>query len=423
MNHSLYLERYSYRTRLIDAHPDPHLGIIVVIPCYFEPDLIETLQSLERCDTPNCSVEVIIILNESHQSDRQVSKQNEETLAKTKAWINSEAASLSFHIWYEKLPPKHAGVGLARKIGMDEAVRRFSAIDRDGVIVCLDADCTCSRNYLIAIEDHFNSRNTVGCSIYFEHPLSGPLEPEVYQAIEAYELHLRYYVHGLRFSGLPCAFQTVGSCMAVRSSVYVKQGGMNKRKAGEDFYFLQKIIKLGGFSELTSCTVYPSPRASSRVPFGTGRAIFNTLHSFESKSFTYHPKTFVDLKQLVKSVVQLYPVTDSSTNEVWETLPYSFQGFKQKDYFQKTMKDFYQKTSSQKSFEKRFYQWADGFFAFKFANYASENHYQKVEIDKAAYWMLSMAYGIKLKETDTKALLVSYRQLDRDDGNIRAIEQ
>ena len=75
--------------------------------------------------------------------------------------------------------------------------------------------------------------------------------------IAAYELHLRYYTHGLRFSNLPYSFQTVGSAMAVRCSAYQKQGGMNKRKAGEDFYFIQKIIALGGYSELNSTTVFP----------------------------------------------------------------------------------------------------------------------------------------------------------------------
>ena len=85
-----------------------------------------------------------------------------------------------------------------------------------------------------------------GCSIYFEHPLHGPLEPKVYEAIAAYELHLRYYVQALRYAAFPYAHHTIGSSMAVRADAYAKQGGMNKRQAGEDFYFLHKIIPLGG---------------------------------------------------------------------------------------------------------------------------------------------------------------------------------
>ena len=59
----------------------------------------------------------------------------------------------------------------------------------------------------------------------------------------------------------------------MRAWAYVKQGGMNRRQAGEDFYFLQKISWLGPMTELANVIVHPSPRLSDRVPFGTGRAV------------------------------------------------------------------------------------------------------------------------------------------------------
>src|SRR5690606_5551781 len=131
-------------------------------------------------------------------------------------------------------------VGLARKIGMDEALRRLDRAGRlDGVIACFDADCTCDPNYLVEVERFFRENpKAPGCSIYFEHPLSGPAEPGIYQAVARYELHLRYYIEALRHAGFPHAFHTIGSSMAARASAYLQQGGMNKRQAGEDFYFL-----------------------------------------------------------------------------------------------------------------------------------------------------------------------------------------
>jgi len=58
---------------------------------------------------------------------------------------------------------------------MDEAAWRFTTINKpDGIIVCLDADCTVERNYLTAVENHFQQNpKTYGCLIYFEHPLEG----------------------------------------------------------------------------------------------------------------------------------------------------------------------------------------------------------------------------------------------------------
>ena len=65
------------------------------------------------------------------------------------------------------------------------------------------------------------------------------------EAIMKYELYLRYYRLALEYTGHPHAYHCIGSAFAVRTLDYVAQGGMNKRQAGEDFYFLQKLIATG----------------------------------------------------------------------------------------------------------------------------------------------------------------------------------
>ena len=45
------------------------------------------------------------------------------------------------------------------------------------------------------------------------------------------------------FVGYPDSIYTIGSAFAVRAEAYMKQGGMNRRQAGEDFYFLYKLTK------------------------------------------------------------------------------------------------------------------------------------------------------------------------------------
>jgi hypothetical protein len=93
------------------------------------------------------------------------------------------------------------------------------------------------------------------------------------EAIRNYERYLRSYLFGLRQAGSPYAFHTIGSAFACRASTYIAAGGMNRRHAAEDFYFLQQLAKVGGVETITGTTVQPSPRFSSRVPFGTGRAV------------------------------------------------------------------------------------------------------------------------------------------------------
>ena len=99
----------------------------------------------------------------------------------------------------------------------------------------------------------------------------------------------------MKFANLPYSYHTIGSAFAVSASSYAKQGGMNRRKAGEDFYFISKLIKGEKFGEITKTKVIPSPRISDRVPFGTGRSIMKEL---TIKKIYYLPMISNLLKQL-----------------------------------------------------------------------------------------------------------------------------
>ena len=209
-----YLKRRVSFPALIDRPPRSHLTNVVVIPCHDETRVTDTLSSLSACSLPHNPVEVIIVINASEKDPPEVIARNRHTL--------QEIANLTREVHHDKirffpviisdLPAKKAGVGLARKIGMDEAVRRFLwTHNRNGIITSLDADTLVDRNYLKALEEFFMHKPELsGVSIYFEHPLDGYVFPrEVYRAIIRYELHLRYFVNALRFIGYPFAFHTL----------------------------------------------------------------------------------------------------------------------------------------------------------------------------------------------------------------------
>jgi hypothetical protein len=63
---------------------------------------------------------------------------------------------------------------------------------------------------------------------------------------------------------------------------------MNCRKAGEDFYFLQKLAKTDGVERLSGTTVFPEPRMSERVPFGTGRSMTRLLGG-DDRAVLFYP--------------------------------------------------------------------------------------------------------------------------------------
>jgi glycosyltransferase involved in cell wall biosynthesis len=416
---NFYLEKFGFQSASIVNLPKENLGICVVIPCFNEPDLLPTLTALSNCIPTTCVVEILVVINSGEHHPNEIKEQNARTLAAGKEWQKTKASTwLDFHwIDVQNLPQKHAGVGLARKIGMDEAVHRFDLIQKDGIIVCFDADATCTPNYLTELERHFNQHpNSPGCSIFYEHPLGGSaFDAQIYEGITFYELHLRYYNLGLKFCQLPYAFHTVGSSMAVRSSAYQKQGGMNKRKAGEDFYFIHKIIELGGFTNLTTTTVIPSPRISDRVPFGTGKAIGDWISSGKQVFTTYSFASF----QLLKAFVEVIP--DLRTNPLEEVkLNLNNQDkwvlfeFLKLQNFASKLAEIRSNAKTEDAFIKRFFRWLDAFTVLKFVHFVRDHGYSPRPIENEVVELLK---AMDIDEFPAKAdeQLIFLRNLERGD--------
>ncbi|HET6243432.1 MAG: glycosyltransferase [Bacteroidetes bacterium] len=406
-----YLEKHTFYSKKIVKKPEHDLGIVVVIPAFCEPQLLKSLISLKNCIKPQCSVEVIVVVNHSIDAQEPIRKETQKMITQVKEWIDTnQDKRLDFKIIIAcDLPSKFAGVGLARKIGMDEAVRRFLITKNNkGIICCFDADSTCDTNYFTAIEYHFKiNPKTMACSIYFEHPLSGDeFTHEVYEGILNYELHLRYYIAGLRFAGHPFAYHTIGSSMAVRTDVYQKQGGMNKRKAGEDFYFLHKIIPLGAFTELNATRIIPSPRSSTRVPFGTGRAINSWIENKTEYFLTYNPKVFQEMKFFLEHVDGLY------TSTTFQEFSDPIVAFLMDSNFKDKVYEIRENSKDLNSFRKRFYTWFDGFRALKFVHFMRDNYFSNIELHAASQNLLEQIHKKEFSKLELEKMIIKYRKLD-----------
>ena len=79
----LYLSRYAYQGPLIEDAPQSNLEIIIVVPCYDEPDIIQTLNSLVACTQPNCSTEVIVVVNHPEYSQEEVKIRSKDTFSRS----------------------------------------------------------------------------------------------------------------------------------------------------------------------------------------------------------------------------------------------------------------------------------------------------------------------------------------------------
>jgi hypothetical protein len=282
-----------------------------------------------------------------------------------------------------QLPRKWAGVGMARKRGMDEGLWRFNQIGhKHGIIVSLDADTLVDENYLVSIASHFKKNPShVGATIAFSHQITG-ISEKLRTGIMLYEKYLKYYKNALTYAGYPNALFTIGSAFAVTADAYMRRGGMTRRKAGEDFYFLQTLTQVGRVGEITETEVHPSARVSNRVPFGTGPAMDNWMNNTADLSHTYNLQAFIDLKNLFDLHKQLYKISADDYNRLLEKLPVSLAQFLKADNFYYRIENLSSNCGGMEIFSERFFQLFNAFKILKFVNFSHEHFYSRRPLDE-----------------------------------------
>ncbi|MDP2304078.1 MAG: hypothetical protein Q8N03_16830 [Ignavibacteria bacterium] len=378
------LENWQIGTTLADS-----FEIIIIIPAIKEFENIKRLvKSLLLNDNKYFKKTLILfVVNNDVSTDDEIKSDNKkslEFLSKLAGQDNVSNMMISLENKSDltisfidastngnELPLKDAGVGLARKIGMDLALNYFSYEKSKPILVCLDADCEVSSNYITEIYEKFNSSSIEAASIRFEHKLE-ELE-DINKAIINYELFLRYYVLGLKYANSPYSFFTIGSSMACTAEVYCKIGGMNKKKAAEDFYFLEKLSKNYPIVNINSCTVFPSSRCSWRVPFGTGQRVNRFLSNVQNEYVLYNPLSFVILKNWLEVFMMDQAVSaDDYLNEAIKINPGLAQFLSDQKFEIEWTKIVENSKSAEQLMRQKKY-WFDGFRTLKLIHFLRDH--------------------------------------------------
>jgi len=354
----------------LNWNPQHTYKTVVVIPTLKEFDNISNLidSLFQNCKDVLKNSLLLFVVNNSEDSSEEIRQDNLKTLELLNELkleqneLNIEFVNASSE--GNELPQKHTGVGLARKIGMDQALLFCDYSSNYNVIVCLDADCEVQRNYLSEIEKCFKS-NCKAAVVKYEHKLDN-------KAIINYEIFLRYYVLGLKFANSPYAYHSIGSCIALDPMIYAKAGGMNKRKAGEDFYFLEKVAKICEIEGLNSTTVYPSARESWRVPFGTGQRISRFFEKVKDEYVLYNSQSFIVLKDFLS----VYLNNSNSPEDILrksKTISEALHRFLVGNNFIANLDGIYKNAKSDSQLYNQKKTWFDAFKTLKLIHFLRDN--------------------------------------------------
>lgn len=223
-------------------------------------------------------------------------------------------------------PAKKGGVGWARKTIMDYIV---TISDKDDIIVSIDADTYYPPDYLTALFNYFACNpKSGGLAIPYYHKLTNDFTDRL---ILRYEIYMRYYLLNMIRINNPYSYTALGSAMAFPVWAYCKVGGLTPVPAGEDFYFLQKLVKSMSIGLFCPSVAYPSPRMSDRVIFGTGPALikgntgnWDSYPHYHYSFFDQVEKTYNLFSQLYLENIEMpmdeFLIQQYGTKNIWEPL-------------------------------------------------------------------------------------------------------
>lgn len=272
--------------------------------------------------------------------------------------------------------PSKQGVGLARKIAADLAMALIIEGDiKSPYIGCTDGDARIPLDYFSRLEDDeecsallFPYQHTHECD-----PLGlNEWDRHAKQGIDYYHDFLSYYVNGLESAHSPYAYYSIGSTIACHFKAYAEVRGFPKRLAGEDFYLLNKLAKVGKIKQLAGAPIMLQGRPSKRVPFGTGAAVRDIRVALADKKpyLVYHPKVFVELRNFLSCADEF--LTEKLQH--WPEAYLSYAG---------PISEMRTDSTSLNQRIKKFHIWFDGFRTLKFIHDIRDSKFPSISIQAA----------------------------------------
>ena len=335
-----------------------HQTLYIAIPAMDEKDyLFQTLDCIvnQQC---SCPIRVFVCVNQPEawwDDDEKIfiCENNQKTIVWLQNYKNLSIEIIDCSSKGKGWKNKKNGVGQARK----ELTNKILSVASDNdIFISMDADTLFGKDYFQSIVENFHTHpSAVGIAVPYYHKKN---DSEVEnKAMLRYELYLRNYnLHLLRI-GSPHAYTALGSAICCTVKACRAVGGFDSQTSGEDFYFLQKLVKYGNIIRYNNSKVYPATRFSSRVPFGTGPAMYNGSQGDWDSYPIFHYSGFDSIEHVYKQIERLF--YEDFESDFLDFLQIVFSG---ENSWQPLRKNY--KTLS--SFTKAFHTKADGLRIFQF---------------------------------------------------------
>jgi hypothetical protein len=178
------------------------------------------------------------------------------------------------------------------------------------VLACLDADTLVKENYVSELNRFY--QNKMDCAtMNFFHPMlddENKNSEKINSAILSYENYIKNHSKKLAECGTPFCYSPLGRIIVCSDKMYCECGGMKNKLAGEDFYFIQEMIKnvisknpkkILNPIEVLQTTVMPATRFSDRVLFGTGKALEEIVDGNFSKAKLFKDEEYLEIKNFI----------------------------------------------------------------------------------------------------------------------------
>jgi len=260
------------------------------------------------------------------------------------------------------------GVGLARKIGCDIALKLYQKGNiKLPWIYSTDADVMLPRNYFSQVHQLKNDHSAI--VLDFEHVC---VNESMKKMQYLYDLKLRYYHAGIVYAGSQYDYIPLGSTLIANMYYYAQVRGFPKKNAGEDFYLLNKLAKIKPILYLKNVPKLKiTSRFSNRVPFGTGPALtkIKELDNINDYLF-YNPQCFELLRKWIEFLNNMWRddqlIFDQPESKELTSL---FHWFNCHVVFDKSKKQI----TSKDRWQQFVYQWFDAFKTLKAVHYFDRN--------------------------------------------------